>query len=194
MFTPESVTPQQRVTAAHELGMRQINNARIPLYGLPASWNGDRATGDTCFETGVTRDHDGVSAEIHESVELLHRSGRSRLRIESSDHVRSVADSELLDMLEADGTCEVMTITVDGRPVAFNSARGADRFVARWAGRLATVTLIGEAWPIATGLEIARVTDLRPYHDGRLHLLEEHTGYNLRERPSGPGTDSRNCP
>jgi len=74
-----------------------------------------------------------------------------------------------------------MTITVDCRAVAFNCARSTDRFVARWAGHLATVTLIGEAWPIATGIEIARVTDLTPYHDGRLRMLEERTGYNLRE-------------
>jgi len=83
VFTPESITPQQRLKAAHERGVRQINNARIPMYGLPPSWNGVRATGDTCFETGVTRYADGVTAEIHESVELLHRSSASLLRIES---------------------------------------------------------------------------------------------------------------
>jgi hypothetical protein len=180
MFTPETITPQQRLRGAYLSGVRQIKRARIPVYGLPMSWNGVRSTGNTCFETGVTRDADGVTAELHESVELVHRSGESVLRIDSSDHVRSISDDELLELLDRTGTCGPMTITVDGRPIAFACARSTDRFVGRWAGYRATVTVIGEGWPIATGLDIVRISDFAPYHEGRLRMLEERSGYNLR--------------
>lgn len=181
MFTPDAITPQQRLRASHQTGVRQIDSARVPVYGLPPSWNGDRATGNTCFETGVTRDANGVTAEIHETVELLHRRGASALRIESSDHVLSIADDDLRELLNPAATCGSMTITVDGRAVAFACARSAERFAARWAGYQAAVTIIGEGWPLGAGLEIVQIRDFTPYHEGRLQMLKQRIGYELRD-------------
>jgi hypothetical protein len=181
MFSPDAITPRHRLRSAHLTSTRQIDNARVPAYGLPPSWRGIRATGDTCFETGITRDAAGVSAEIHESVELMHHAGESVLRVESSDHVRPISDDALLELLDGAGTCGSMTISIDGRLVAFASAHNADRFVARWAGYKAAVTVVGERWPTATGLELVRITDFARYHEGRLRMLGDRSGYDLRD-------------
>lgn len=72
-----------------------------------------------------------------------------------------------------------LTIHLDGRDVAFAVARTDDVVVARWVGYEATVTVTAVRWPMATGLELVRVTDLAPYHEGRLRMLEQRSGYDL---------------
>jgi hypothetical protein len=180
MFTPEAITPQQRLRAAHLQGVRQISRVQIPLYGLPPGWNGSRFTGNTSFETGVTRDADGVHGEMHETVELVHQRGASRLVVESTDHTRSVDGAELLKVAKGGVVGEPLTIRLDGRAIAFATAHTDEVAVARWVGYEATVTVIAERWPMAFGLKLVRIADLAPYHEGRLRLLEERSGFDLR--------------
>lgn len=116
---------------------------------------------------------------MHETVELVHARGASRLRVESTSRSSSIDDVELLRLLGTDGTCGPLTIHVDGRPVAFASACAGDTVVARWVGYEACVTVRAERWPMAFGLELERMGDLTAYHQGRLRLLPARGGFDL---------------
>ncbi len=185
MFTldefPDESTAQRRLQESHRRSVLRIDRARVPVYGLPPSWRGERATGNTQFSTGVTRDSSGVQTEINESIELMHLSGQSSLRVESSDQAHPAGDDEMRALLDDTGVCDAMTITMDGTDIAFARATSQDRFAARWVGNTGTVTVLGERWPTATGLELVRIHDFSAYHEGRLRKLEERSGLNLRD-------------
>jgi hypothetical protein len=181
VFTSDAVNPAQRLRTAHLHGMRQIDAARIPLYGLPPNWPGDRFTGDTEFSTGVTRDLDGVRPETHETVDLMHEDGVGRLTAQSSDRALSIDDETLLALVPGAVIGALLTLRLDGHAIAFATARTDEVVVARWAGYEATVTVTAVRWPMESGLELVRITDLAPYHAGRLRQLEERSGLDLHE-------------
>ncbi len=180
MFTPDAIDPQQRMRQSHLQSARRTDGAGIPLYGLPSGWVGQRCTGNTEFQTGVTRDADGVHHEMHETIELCHERGASLLTIESTDHPLPIDDGAMRAVNEAASRTDPLTIRLDGLDVAFAAARAEDVVVARWVGYEATVTVTAVRWPMATGLELVRITDLAPYHEGRLRMLEQRSGYDLR--------------
>lgn len=179
MFTSDAVPPHQRLRTAHLRGVRQLDAARIPLYGLPPSWPGIRFTGDTEFSTGVTRDRDGVHAEVHETVDLVHEAGAGLLTVQSTDRSLSIDDETLVELLPGAVLAEPLTLRLDGHPIAFAAAQTEDVAVARWAGYEATVTVTAVRWPLSSEIELVRITDLAPYHAGRLRQLEQRSGFDL---------------
>lgn len=98
VFTPDAIDPQQRLRQSHVQSARRLDGGWIPLYGLPNGWVGQRCTGNTEFQTGVTRDADGVHGEMHETIELCHERGTSRLTIESTDYPLPIDDDAMLDL------------------------------------------------------------------------------------------------
>ncbi len=199
MQTPESTSPRDRLIASHARTVSRLSRARIPLYGLPPTWRGARWSGSTAFELGVERLLDGsLDAHEHATVELVHGGESSRpgsqLVVESSNHFRAVgaeplgaALAEYVDRLVRKGhpapapvepELFPATVLVDGREVAFAVAQHGELSVARWQGYEVTITIKAAAWPLED-LELRRVTDLTPYLDGRRHMLEERSGYQL---------------
>jgi hypothetical protein len=179
-FADDGNTPQQRLAAAHARAVEQLADVHIPLYGLAPDWPRSRTTGSACFERGVGRDASGVQlVETHETVELVHERDGQLLRVESSDHLKPVDEAALADLLEIDGAVlSTVDLTVAGQPRTFVAVIDGPRIAARWVGDEHTVTIIAERWP--TDIELVRITDLQPYHEGRLTQLEQHSGFRLR--------------
>jgi hypothetical protein len=159
--------------------VRQLDAARIPLFGLPPGWPGARFTGGTEFSTGVTRDPDGDRVENHETIDLVHERGAASLTVQSTDRTRSIDDETLLGLLPNAVVGAPLTLRLDGHARAFAAARTDDVVVARWAGDAATVTVTAVRWPMTTEFELIRITDLAPYHDGRVRQLEQRSGFAL---------------
>lgn len=113
-------------------------------------------------------------------AELVHQSGESELSCCSSSLPASLDDSALAEMLGDVIEFRSFDVRLAGDRVAFAGAFAADDWVARWVGYQATVTLSGHLWPVTSGLELVRVIDLAPYHQGRLQLLEQRSGFDLR--------------
>ena len=174
------LTPRDRLLRAHRDSMRRFAGVRVPLFGLPTGWAGARRTGAIEVQTGVTRDDSGVHGEWNEVVELIHQSGESELSSCSSSAPAPLEDSALEKLLG--GACEFRAFDVElaGERVAFAAAFASDDWIARWVGYQATVTLRGHLWPVNSGLELVRVTDFGPYHQGRLQLLEQRSGFDLQ--------------
>ena len=176
----QMLTPRERLMRAHQNSLRRFAGVRVPLFGLPTGWAGTRRTGASEVQTGVTRDDSGVHGEWNEMAELVHQSGESELSCRSSSLPASLDDSALAEMLGDVIEFRAFDVRLAGDRVAFAAAFAADDWVARWVGYKATVTLRGHLWPVTSGLELVRVTDLAPYHEGRLQLLEQRSGFDLR--------------
>ncbi len=179
MFRSDAGHPVQRLSEAHRRGVRQLDEARIPLYGLPPGWPGARFTGGTEFSTGVTRDPDGGHVETHETIDLVHEDGAARLTVQSTDRALSVDDETLLALLPNAVIGAPLPLRLDGHARAVAAARTDDVVVGRWAVDAMTVTVTAVRWPMTHELELVRITDLAPYHDGRLRQLEQRSGFNL---------------
>src|SRR5947209_7860222 len=114
MDLSDPMTARQRVLRAHAADVRRLASMQLPMFGLPPGWSGQRETGATEVQTGVTRDRGGVHGERHESVELLHRSCDSLLSVLSADLPAPIDDAALRTLIGGAGDCAPMEVVLAG--------------------------------------------------------------------------------
>jgi len=200
------IDPEQRrrqLLAAHARTVQRLAALRLPMYGLPRSWLGERHLTSCLTERGTESRADGSSTTtFRHTVELAHESadGSSYLAVETIDAFGTVAAAALVgDLLEfvraraarlPDGSSSTepdpadvlvleTTLRLDDRPTAFAVAQWQNVHVARWPGHAATVTVRADGWPALAQLALVRVTDARAYLDGRRQRLERASGLQL---------------
>jgi len=193
------VRPRQAIERDHRQEVERFRAAPFPLYGLPPSWPGPRhlggweggwAKGQQPITTALSLGHGDPltdqGPELRVEVRVEHGNTEQVMTVRPQSR-RDLAEelwlraappahdhAEHFHQLAAarrrpDPAWSQVTISVDGRPVAFEWLAEGRHWVARAELDDCTLTFHGRDLPVES-VELVQVSDLEPYIQGQRRL------------------------